>query len=1040
MTSCRRFSTLVVVDPAVADYSSLVDSIPLEANLLVLDPAKDGVTQITQALTAHSAIKSLHILSHGHAGALQLGSASLNWQTLDRYAAALQSWAKSLATGAEILLYGCEVAAGSVGQWFVNQLKSLTGAEIAASTNLTGSAALGGDWRLEFSTASVQAPIVFAETARVAYAHTLAVLVTDDFRGSDVIDRSWKFGVGDAVGGIVPANPFLTARDITAPSGTGGLPGSPTGTALDPAGEGALRLTNNNQNQASFVLFDKPLLARDGLTITFEIFSYNGTGADGISFFLLDGAVSPNTAGAFGGSLGYAQKIDSVVGPVAGLEGAFAGIGFDEYGNFSSETDDGGVIVRNGSNPNGPLPDGKTPDSIAIRAGGAGLTGYQYVGGTDTLVFENGEGIDSPNATTRDPARRTVKIDVTPEGRLSVRIDGNNDGDFLDSGETNTELVDREIVSINGTPLPSFFKFGFAAGTGDSTNIHEVRNLVVTTLNDPPETSPFSRSLLPGSTVLLPGFSAVDPDVADGDSVASYTIATLPGVNQGRLFLGNPTSGGRLIAAGEDLTPQEIQTVFFQSTSGFSGATFTYTATDTRGASDETPATVTLIPLTVDTNLPPETSPSSLRLLPGETKLVPNLSGSDSDGTVVGYRIVTLPPANQGTLYLGNPASGGTPVSMGQDLTPAQIQQVFFQASSSFSGDQRFTYAAIDDLGKIDPTPAPVTLNLQGVVDPVICQPGENIRGTDRNDNIDGTPGIDRLRGLDGNDRLRGFNCNDMLDGGRGNDRLAGGAFRDVLMGRQNNDAARGNAGDDVINLGLGFDKGYGGDGNDIVYGRRGADFIKGRGGNDTLLGGRGKDRVIGGANDDFLDGQQNDDFLRGSNGNDTQNGGLGADRHRGGRQADRIVGRRGADTIWGGKGADTLIGSRGNDRLAGHTQNDEIDGGDGNDRIIGGNGEDRIRTGRGSDRITYRSALHGVDRILDFDVEFDKFNLAPIFNNKPEYGRANRFNAYVRIGNSDNGAILRVDSNGDPAGGFVRLAILRGVEASSLSASNFLV
>jgi Ca2+-binding RTX toxin-like protein len=1043
MTSCRRFSTLVVVDPAVVDYPSLVNSIPSEANLLVLDPSKDGVAQITQALVACGAVQSLHILSHGRSGALQLGSTWLNWQTLDRYAASLQSWAKSLAAGAEILLYGCEVAAETVGKWFVSQLKSLTGAEIAASTTLTGSSALGGDWLLEFSTAPVQTPIPFSDAARAAYPHTLAVLVTDDFRGSDVIDRSWKFGVGDAVGGVVPANPFLTARDITAPSGTGGLPGSPTGTALDPVGEGALRLTNNDQNQASFVLYDKPLLARDGLTITFEIFSYNGTGADGISFFLLDGAVSPNTAGAFGGSLGYAQKIDSAVGPVPGLEGAFAGIGFDEYGNFSSETDDGGVIVRNGSNPNGPLPDGKTPDSIAIRAGGSGFTGYQYVGGTDTLVFENGEGIDSPGATTRDPARRTVKIDVTPEGRLSVRIDGNNDGDFLDPGEENAELVDREIVSINGTPLPSFFKFGFAAGTGDSTNIHEVRNLVVTTLNDPPETSPFSRSIVPGNTVLLSGFSAVDPDVADGDSVASFTITTLPNANQGRLFLGNPASGGRLIGAGEDLTPQEIQTVFFQSTSGFGGATFTYTATDQRGASDETPAVVTLTPLTINTNRPPDTVPSSLRLLRGETALVPNLSGSDPDepdGVVVAYRIVTLPPADQGTLFLGNPANGGTPITAGQDLTPAQIQQVFFQASSTFSGNQQFTYASIDNLGLIDPTPARVTLDLiRGTVNPVVCQPGETIRGTDGNDNIDGTPGIDRLRGLDGNDRLRGFDCNDMLDGGRGNDRLAGGAFRDVLMGRQNNDVARGNAGDDVINLGLGFDKGYGGNGNDLVYGRRGADFIKGRGGNDTLLGGRGKDRLIGGANNDFLDGQQNDDFLRGSNGNDIQNGGLGADRHRGGRQADRIVGRRGADVIWGGKGVDTLIGNRGNDRLAGHTQNDVINGGAGNDRIIGGNGEDRIRTGSGSDRITYRSALHGVDRILDFDVRFDKINLAPIFN-KPEYGAADPFSAYVRLGNSSNGAVLRIDSNGDTAGGFVRLAILRAVEARDLSASNFLV
>lgn len=1030
MASCRRFSTLVVVDPTVVDYSHLISSVNVAANVLILDRAEDGITQITQALSDYGPVESLHILSHGSAGSLQLGSTFLSWQTLDRYAAALRSWAKTLAAGAEILLYGCEVAADSVGEWFVNQVKALTGAEIAASSSLTGNAALGGDWRLNVSTAPIQTPIVFSAAAIDTYPHVLPVLVSDDFRGSDVIDRSWKFGVGDTVGTIPPQNPFLTARGTTAPSGTGGLPGSPTGTALDAVGEGALRLTTNTPNQAAFVLFDTPILASNGLTITFEIFAYNGSGADGLSFFLLDGSFSPTEAGAFGGSLGYAQKIDSTVGPVAGLNGAFAGIGFDEFGNFSSATDTpGGITVRNGGI-------GQTPDSIAIRAGES--TGYGYVGGTGTLVFEGGEGIDDPTATARDDARRTVKIDVTPEGRLSVRIDGNNDGDFLDPGESNPGLIDQEIAAINGVPLPTFFKFGFASGTGDFTNIHEVRNLVVSTLNNPPETSPFSQTVVPGSTVLLPGFSAVDPDVADGDSVSSYTITTLPAANQGLLFLGDPASGGTVISAGATLTPQQIQTVFFQAAPGFSGSTFTYTATDTRAASDDTPATVTLTPRTLDNNLLPNTAPSSVSLFANATALVPNLSGSDPDGTVNLYRVLTLPPANQGVLYLGDPIAGGTPISAGQNLTPAQIQQVYFQSSGGFSGSQ-FTYAAIDDLGAVDPTPATVDLNLRTVVNPVVCEVGERIRGTARNDSLDGGKDIDRLWGLQGDDRLRGFNCNDMLDGGQNNDKLAGGGARDLLMGRQNRDVVRGNGGDDVLNLGLGFDKGYGGKGNDVAQGRRGNDFIKGRGGNDDLYGGRGRDQVIGGANNDFLDGQQGDDFLKGSNGDDTQNGGLGADKHRGGRQSDRIVGRRGADTIWGGKAADTLIGGRGNDRIAGHTQDDVIVGSAGNDRIIGGNGSDRIRTGSGADLITYKSALHGVDRIADFDVEFDKFNLRPIFK-KPGYGSSNRFDAYVRLGNSDNGAILRVDSNGDTAGGFVRLAFLRGVESSSLSASNFVV
>lgn len=1032
MTSCRRSSNLVVVDSRVADYADLAEHLVLDAQVLVLDQAQDGVVQITQALAENGAVQSVHILAHGRSGSLQLGTTQLSQQTLGQYAASLRSWANQWAGRAEILLYSCEVAAGAVGEWFVKQLKELTGAEIAASSSLIGNVALGGNWALEFSTAKIQTPLVFSPSAMSAYPHVLADLVIDSFRGSDVVDKNWLFGVGDPVAGVTPANPFLTARPtVTAPSG--GLPGNP-GTP-DAAGEGALRLTNSTRNQASFVLYNKPILSRDGLTITFEIFSYDGDGADGISFFLLDGnTVFPAQprAGAFGGSLGYAQRLAGTTGVVAGLDGAFVGIGLDEYGNFSSATDvAGGVTVREGGT-------GRVQDSISIRAGES--ANYRFVEGTETLPF----GIDNPTATNREAAnvKRTVKVDLTPEGLLSVRIDGNNDGDYLDPGESNPDLLNQDIDGINGVAVPTTLKFGFAAGTGDFTNIHELRNLNVSTLNSPPETVSFSRAILPSNTKLLTGFEATDPDVAAGDSVASFTILSLPTADQGALYLGNPSSGGRRITLGEDLTPQEIQTVFFQAGAGFTGSTFTYTATDSRGASDLTPATVTLTRGTTPDPDPdnrlPNTAPSSLTLPASSTARVPDLSGTDPDGTVTSFRIVTLPALSQGLLFLGDPAAGGKAIVVGQTLTPDEIKQVYFQSSGSFSGGQ-FTYAAIDNRGGVDPSPARVDLILKGVVDPVVCQPGEKLKGTEGNDDLEGEVDFDRLWGRGGNDRLRGFACNDMLDGGRNNDRLAGGGARDILMGRQNKDAARGQAGADVIILGLGFDKGYGGRGNDEVRGNRGGDLLKGRNGDDRLYGGRGKDELFGGTNNDVMDGQQGNDFLKGAKGEDIQNGGLGADKHRGGRRSDRIVGRRGADIIWGGKGSDELIGSRGNDRIAGHVQPDRIVGGSGDDRIIGGGGNDRIRTGSGADRITYKNAFQGIDRIADFNVALDEINLEPVFKDS-KYSSSTPFEDYVKLTASGSGTILSVDSNGEERGGFVRLAVFPGVDINSFSASNFRV
>lgn len=1024
MTSCRRLSTFVVVDSTVSDYQSLVNSISPEANVLVLDRERDGIEQITQALTGVKTVKSLHILSHGDSGALRLGSTTLNWQNLDRYTSHLRSWTNALA-GAEVLLYGCKVAAGTMGQWFVRQLKSLIGAEVAASTNLTGSTALGGDWTLEFSTGPIQSPLVFSSAAMAAYPHVLPILVTDTFRGDDVVDKNWRTGIGPAVpGSPAPQQPFLTARStVVAPDG--GIQGSPAG-PLDPVGEGALRLTNNIADQAAFTLFNRPISSTDGLTITFELYAYGGTTnpqrADGVSFFLLDGSVSPDNAGAFGGSLGYAQK----TGIAPGITGGYLGIGFDEFGNFSSPSDfAGGPAVRSG----GP---GQVADSIAIRAGGA--TDYRYIAGTDSLPF----GIDNPAATTRDAAKRTVKIDLTPEGLLTVQIDGNNDGDFLDPGESDARLTNINVASINGTAPPSTLKFGFASGTGDFNNIHEVRNLVVSTLNNDPTAVDFSEIVTPGNAIALPGFAATDPDVAEGDSIETFTISTLPDPSQGTLFVGDPAAGGVPVTANTPLTPAQIQTIFFQSATGFTGTTFTYTATDTRGASDLTPATVT-VRVADPNNRPPDTAPSTLEIARSSAAIVPGLSGTDPDGnaTVESFRILTLPPANQGVLYLGDPAQGGTPIAERQTLTRAQIQQVYFQSSANFTGSN-FTYAAIDNQGARDPSPATVRL-VQGAVDPVFCGPGVTRRGNSNSNTLRGTPNVDTLRGVNGNDRLVGRDCNDMLDGGRGNDRLAGGAARDVLMGAQGGDRAFGNAGDDVINLGLGFDRGFGGKGNDSINGRRGNDTIAGKGGNDQLLGGRGKDKGNGGPNADFLNGQQGDDDLKGAKGNDELNGGLGRDRLRGDQKADKTVGRRGNDALFGGGGVDRMFGNKGNDRLVGNTQADRLFAGLGDDVIDGGGGNDQIRTGGGSDRIVYRSALRGVDTILDFDVARDVIDLRRAVN-KAEYGREDRFNAYVRLGAGTNGAVLRVDSNGDAAGGFTRLAVLQGVEVSTLTPTNFLV
>jgi len=52
---------------------------------------------------------------------------------------------------------GCDVGAGLQGRQFVNQLAVLTGADVAASDDKTGTSALGGDWVLEVNRGPIEA-------------------------------------------------------------------------------------------------------------------------------------------------------------------------------------------------------------------------------------------------------------------------------------------------------------------------------------------------------------------------------------------------------------------------------------------------------------------------------------------------------------------------------------------------------------------------------------------------------------------------------------------------------------------------------------------------------------------------------------------------------------------------------------------------------------------------------------------------------------------------------------------------------------------
>ncbi|MGV3485129.1 MAG: DUF2341 domain-containing protein [Planctomycetaceae bacterium] len=147
---------LVVIDPRLVDSQQLLDQF-LAADdpdatfeILVLDASRDGLDQISESLQRYDSVDAIHILSHGTDGRLLVGASLLTENNLDQYAEKLSGWQSWLHEDADILIYGCDVAAGPSGQSFVNRISQLTSADVAASVDATGHNAMGGDWDLEF--------------------------------------------------------------------------------------------------------------------------------------------------------------------------------------------------------------------------------------------------------------------------------------------------------------------------------------------------------------------------------------------------------------------------------------------------------------------------------------------------------------------------------------------------------------------------------------------------------------------------------------------------------------------------------------------------------------------------------------------------------------------------------------------------------------------------------------------------------------------------------------------------------------------------
>ncbi|MDX6243676.1 MAG: large repetitive protein, partial [Frankiales bacterium] len=289
---------------------------------------------------------------------------------------------------------------------------------------------------------------------------------------------------------------------------------------VDASGSGTLRLTPNIVSKVGSTFYQTSLPTSAGLDIKFDTYQYNASttsGADGIGFALtaVDPAnpAPPTITGPVGGSLGY-----TTTGAVSGIPYGYLGYGADAWGNFANSTFGGSTCALPVN-----LVAGKAyPENLTVRGPGNGTTGYCILGTTASTYHNangggssgsvgnlNGQYLDVKSATSRPapvaaeiamnptnaPAStatgivipaNSYLIQVTPYATatggagVAMQLSG-----LLPTTGNNTVLQNAFPPAwINpATGVPYQVSFGWVASTGGSTEVHEVANLVATTLS-----------------------------------------------------------------------------------------------------------------------------------------------------------------------------------------------------------------------------------------------------------------------------------------------------------------------------------------------------------------------------------------------------------------------------------------------------------------------------------------------------------------------------------------------------------------------------
>ena len=261
--SSDAYPTIVFIDQHVDNISELLATIDPKAEIILIDDRSSGLDQIAAHLAGRTDVGSIQIVSHGSEATLFLGTDILTNANLADHADVLATIGGALSADGDILLYGCDVARGADGDAFIKTFAAKTGADVAASTDVTGAADLGGNWTLEDATGAISASGLQSQAWEGRLAPGTAVL---DWQlvGNHTFGAA---GTTYTIGALTNAITFRT-------TGTGTITNDSTfatGGTGDPGLQLAANTTSTTVGQTTEIIFNSSAFPLGVMTAQFDL-------------------------------------------------------------------------------------------------------------------------------------------------------------------------------------------------------------------------------------------------------------------------------------------------------------------------------------------------------------------------------------------------------------------------------------------------------------------------------------------------------------------------------------------------------------------------------------------------------------------------------------------------------------------------------------------------------------------------------------------------------------------------------------------------